>query len=63
MKELQETWVQSPGQEDPLAWNAKKKIPWHGNTAQYSFLKNPMDRRAWLVTVHGVSESQTQLSD
>ena len=30
---------------------------------QYSCLGKPMDRRAWQATVHGVAESQTQLSD
>ena len=27
----------------------------------YSCLENPMDRGAWLATVHGVTKSQTQL--
>ena len=26
----------------------------NGNLLQYSCLKNPMDRGAWLATVHGV---------
>ena len=26
----------------------------HGNSLQYSCLENPMDRRAWWATVHGV---------
>ena len=30
---------------------------------QYSCLENPMDRRAWQATVHGVAKSWTQLSD
>ena len=30
---------------------------------QYSCLENPMDGGAWWATVHGVTESQTQLSD
>ena len=34
----------------------------HSNPLQYSCLKNPMDRGAWRATVHGVAESQTQLS-
>ena len=34
----------------------------HGNPLQYSCLGNPMDRGAWLATVHGVSRSQTRLS-
>ena len=29
----------------------------HGNPLQYSCLENPMDRRAWWATVHGVAES------
>jgi len=28
-----------------------------------SCLKNPMDRGAWWATVHGVTKSQTRLSD
>ena len=37
------------------------KIPWgrkwQPNPLQYSSLGNPMDRRAWLATVHGVAKS------
>ena len=47
---MQETRVQSPGEEN-------------SNPLQYSFLENPMDRGAWLATVHGVTKDQTQLSD
>ena len=32
------------------------------NPLQYSGLENPMDRGAWRATIHGVAESQTQLS-
>ena len=28
----------------------------HGNPFQYSYLGNPMDRGAWLATVHGVTK-------
>ena len=35
----------------------------NGNPFQYSCLENPMDRGAWQATVHGVTKSQTQLSD
>ena len=28
----------------------------HGNTLQYSYLENPMDRRAWWATVHADTE-------
>ena len=31
----------------------------HGNPLQYSCLENPMDRRAWRATVHGVAKSHT----
>ena len=34
----------------------------NGNPLQYSGLENPMDRGAWRATIHGVAESQTQLS-
>ena len=32
-----------------------------GNPLMYSCMKNPMDRGAWMATVHGVAKSQTQL--
>ena len=35
---MQETWVRSLGQEDPL----EKEM-----ATQYSYLENPMDRGAW----------------
>ena len=35
----------------------------NGNPLQYSCLENPTDRGAWWATVHGVTKSQTQLSD
>ena len=35
----------------------------NGNPCQDSCLENPMDRGAWWATVHGVTESQTQLSN
>ena len=35
----------------------------HGNPLQYSCLGNPMDRRARWATVHGVTNSQTGLSN
>ena len=47
---MQETWVQSPGREDPLE---------KGMAIQSSILvmENPMDRGAWWAMVHGVAES------
>ena len=35
----------------------------NGNSLQYSCLENPMDEGAWWATVHGITKSQTQLSD
>ena len=35
----------------------------NGNLLQYSCLENSMDRGAWWATVHGVTKSQTRLSD
>ena len=50
---MQETWVQSLGQEGPLEEEM-------GNPLQYSCLGNLVDRGAWWVTVHGVTkESDT----
>ena len=34
----------------------------NGNPLQCSCLENPMDRGAWLGTIHGVGKSWTQLS-
>ena len=52
---VQETWVQSLGQEDPLekgmathSSTLARRIPW---------------TEEWRATVPGVAESQTQLSD
>ena len=53
---MQETSVQSLGQEDPLEKG-------NGSPLQCSCLENSMDREAWWATVHGVAKSQTQLSD
>ena len=53
---VQETWVRSLGWEDPLE---------EGMVIPSSILawRIPMDRGAWRASVHGVSKSQTQLSD
>ena len=34
-----------------------------GTPLQYSCLENPMDGGAWWAAVHGVTKSQTRLSD
>ena len=40
-----------------------KRLPGEGNSysLQYPCLKYPMNRRLWQATVHGVTNSQTQL--
>ena len=53
---IQEAWVQSLGQEDPLEKGT-------ATYSSYSCLENSMDRRTWQATVHGVAKSQTRLSD
>ena len=49
---MQETWVQSLGQEDPL----EKRMATHSSILAWRI---PMDRGAWRATVHEVAESQT----
>ena len=53
---MQETWIQSLGWEDPLE---------EGNATHSTILawRILMDGGAWLATVHGVTKSQTGLSD
>ena len=51
-----ETWVQSLGWEDPL----KESIATHSGILAWRFR---MDRGAWGATGHGVTKSQTQLSN
>ena len=35
----------------------------NGNPLQYAYLGSSMDRGVWWATVHGVTSSQTQLSN
>ena len=50
---------------DPGSIPGWGSFPGEGNgyPPQYSCLKNCMDRRPWRATVHGVTKSQTCLSD
>ena len=54
MKEIQETWITSLDQKDPLE---------EGMATHSSILARriPMDREAWWATVNRVSKSQTGL--
>ena len=51
---MQETWVQSLGQEVPL----EKEMTTHSGILAW---ENPMDRGAWQATVHGVTRVQHDL--
>ena len=51
-----ETWVQSLGWEDPL----EKGMETHSSILAWRI---PMDREAWKVSVHRVSQSWTRLSN
>jgi len=53
---MQETWVQSLGQEDPL----EEGIAIHSSILVWRI---PMDREAWWATVCRVAQSQAQLRD
>ena len=50
---------------DPGSIPGLERFPGEGNSnpLQYSCLENPVDRGAWLATVHGVAKSQTRLSN
>ena len=49
---------------DPGSVPGLGRSPGEGNSNpfQYSCLENSMDRGAWQAIVHGLAESQTQLS-
>ena len=49
---MQETWVQSLGQEDPL----EKGMATHSSILAWRI---PMNKGVWQATVHGVAKSQT----
>ena len=53
---MRETWIQSLGWEDPL----EEDMATHSSILA---CRIPMDRGAWQATVHGVTKSQTQLSN
>ena len=52
---MQETWVQSLGQEDPL----EAGMATHSSILAWRI---PVDRGAWQDTVHGITKSQTGLN-
>ena len=73
---MQEVWVgdfpgapvantPAPSAGDPGSIPGSGRSPeeGQGNPLQYSCLENSMDRGAWWATIHGVTKSQTRLSD
>ena len=42
-----------------IPWSGKSPGEGNGNSLQYSFLENSMDRGAWRTTIHGSQESDT----
>ena len=53
---VREIWVQSLGWEDPL----EEGMATHSSVLAWRI---SMDRGAWWTAVHGVTKSQTRLSD
>ena len=53
---MQEMWVQSLGQEDPL----EKEVATHPSILAWKY---PMSRGPWWAIVHGVTKSWTRLSN
>ena len=51
------------GDLDSIPGLGRSPAECNGYPLQYSCLKNSMDRGAWKATVHGVTDSQTWLSD
>ena len=45
-----------------ISGSGKSSGEGNGNSLQYPFLENPMDRGAWWATVYGVTKSWTQQS-
>ena len=42
------------GDLDLIPWLERSPGEENGNLLKYSYLENPMNRRAWWATVHGV---------
>ena len=57
---MQETWIRDAGLTP--GWGRSPTVG-NSNPLQYSCLENSMHRRVWWAKVHGVTKSQTQLSD
>ena len=56
-------FVCNAGDMDSIPWLGRFSGEGNGNSLQFLAWEAPMDRGAWWATVHGVTKSQTQLSD
>ena len=55
--------ARSAGSVGSIPGSGKSPGVGNGNPLQYSCLGNPSDRGAWQAIVHGVTKSQTSVSD
>ena len=55
--------TEDSGDESSIPGSGRSLGGRNGKLLQYSCLENFMDLTAWWATVHGVTKSQTQLSD
>ena len=53
----------SAGDLGSIPGSGRSPAEGNGNPLQYSCLENPVDRVSWWAAVHGITKSQTQLSD
>ena len=53
----------SAGNPDSIPGSSRSHGEGNGNPLPVSCLENSRDRGAWQATVHGITKSQTQLSD
>ena len=51
------------GDQGSIPGSGRSPEEGNGNPLEYSCLENSIDRGAWWATVHGVTKSQTRLSD
>ena len=52
-----------PGDASWILESARSPGEGNGNPLECSCLQNPIDRRAWWATVHGVTKNGTQISN
>ena len=53
----------SAGDLGSIPGSGRSPGEYSGSPLQYSCLENPKDRGAWQAAVHGIANSQTQLSN